>query len=42
VLLGAGAAPGARADDGWTAIQAAAMVGESGIVELLRAAGAGD
>ena len=37
-----GAEPDARADDGWTAIQAAEMVGESGIVELLRAAGAAD
>lgn len=41
ILLANGADVDARARDGWTAIEAAEMVGETGIVERLRAAARG-
>ncbi len=40
LLLARGADPRARAVDGWTAMEAAEMVGESGIIAALKAAGA--
>jgi hypothetical protein len=42
ILLASGADVGATASDGWTALQAAEMVGETAIVERLRAAARGD
>ena len=38
-LLDHGADPRLTADDGWSAVQAAEMVGEDGIVRMLREAG---
>lgn len=40
LLLDRGADPRAQAADGWTALEAAEMVGESGIMAALKAAGA--
>ena len=40
LLLQAGADPTLKAKDGWTALAAADMIGDSEIVELLRLAGA--
>jgi len=40
LLLDQGADPRARAVDGWTALAAAEMVGETGIMAALQAAGA--
>ena len=40
MLLQAGAEVDSVADDGWTAVQAAEMIGDEEIVALLRAAGA--
>ena len=40
MLLQAGADPNLKAKDGWTALQAAEMIGDDEIVELLRDAGA--
>jgi ankyrin repeat protein len=42
ILLAGGADVGATARDGWTAVQAAEMVGETAIVDRLRAAARGD
>jgi ankyrin repeat protein len=42
LLLAAGADPKLRAKDGWTALQAAEMVGDDEIVALLRDAGAAE
>jgi ankyrin repeat protein len=41
ILLASGADIGATANDGWTALEAAEMVGETAIVERLRAAARG-
>jgi len=40
VLLAIGADPTVRARDGWTALKAAEMVGETDIIAVLRSAGA--
>ncbi|MEQ9606635.1 MAG: ankyrin repeat domain-containing protein, partial [Kiloniellaceae bacterium] len=40
LLLQAGADPNLKAKDGWTALAAAEMIGDSEIAALLRAAGA--
>ncbi|MEE8203282.1 MAG: ankyrin repeat domain-containing protein [Alphaproteobacteria bacterium] len=39
-LMAAGADVNARADDGWTALEAAEMIGDDDIAEMLRRAGA--
>ena len=42
LLLGAGAEVSLKAEDGWTALAAAEMIGDGEIAALLRAAGAAE